>query len=179
MERSKDISSREKRTNIIFIIISGILFLVSTILVIILPIYNLVYTTGVVVFVFSIVFAIFGFFGLIFSIIAFVVSFCNIEINTPEIPITVEAIDDRRNEYSEKSNAANTEMEVNWDKLYPLIYQGTITNKICPICKLQIKKKDFVMQCPKYLKLFHGKHLVDWLIKHSKCPVCQTIIEIR
>ena len=69
---------------------------------------------------------------------------------------------------------------VDWNKIYPLIYQDKKINEvICPICKLLIKKEEFIVQCPYCLNLFHGKHLIEWLLKHNKCPICQEIIEIR
>ncbi len=68
---------------------------------------------------------------------------------------------------------------IDWNKIYPLIYQEKKVDQVCPICKLSIERKEFIMQCPNCLKLFHGKHLVEWLLENDTCPICQTRINIR
>lgn len=100
-------------------------------------------------------------------------------------PITEISIEPYENKHdSEKvgidelSNIASKEA-IDWNKIYPLIYQEKEVDQICPICKLSIERKEFIMQCPKCLKLFHGKHLVEWLLENETCPICQTKIDIR
>ena len=78
----------------------------------------------------------------------------------------------------EISDVANKEA-IDWNKIHPLIIeQRNVTDK-CPICKLNLVREDFIVQCPYCTQLFHGKHLIDWLLKRNKCPVCRKKIDIR
>lgn len=53
-------------------------------------------------------------------------------------------------------------------------FHGVIDGQFCPICKLQLRKEEKIIQCKTCHSLFHKKHLIDWLTEHTDCPVCQT-----
>lgn len=100
---------------------------------------------------------------------------------TPAREIMIEPIKEKASlEHSLKDiSSITTKESIDWNKIYPLIYQEKIENKICPICKLEIEEKEFIIQCPNCMNLFHGKHLVEWLLENEQCPICQTSIEIE
>jgi len=58
-------------------------------------------------------------------------------------------------------------------------YSGEIKGKKCPICKLEIDKKDDVLGCPKCLTPFHYDHLFIWLQAKNSCPVCGEVYMIK
>jgi hypothetical protein len=51
-------------------------------------------------------------------------------------------------------------------------YTGEIKGKKCPICKLEINKKQDVLGCPNCQTPFHYGHLFIWLQAKNSCPVC-------
>jgi hypothetical protein len=68
---------------------------------------------------------------------------------------------------------------VDWKKITPLIYKGKLITMNCPVCKLEIKQTDFILECPGCKSLFHGEHFVDWLINNDQCPVCFAKVEVQ
>ncbi|NHJ86423.1 MAG: E3 ubiquitin protein ligase [Asgard group archaeon] len=50
------------------------------------------------------------------------------------------------------------------------------SNRICLICKLEIRNKQQIYQCPNCESLFHREHLEEWLATSKKCPVCNLIL---
>ncbi|NHJ47000.1 MAG: hypothetical protein FK733_04350 [Asgard group archaeon] len=60
-----------------------------------------------------------------------------------------------------------------------LIYTGTLENKLCVFCKLEVRKKQVIYSCPYCVALFHKEHLLEWLTENSSCPVCHGKITIR
>jgi len=57
-------------------------------------------------------------------------------------------------------------------------YKGEIQNKTCAICKLELRKKQKILQCKECLSLFHQEHLEAWLEKNELCPVCnKTLVD--
>ena len=59
-----------------------------------------------------------------------------------------------------------------------LIYTGSLINKCCVICKLDLRKRQEVWKCPYCVALFHKEHFKDWISNNSYCPVCQGRITI-
>ncbi|MBY8993833.1 MAG: hypothetical protein KGD59_04730 [Candidatus Heimdallarchaeota archaeon] len=53
-----------------------------------------------------------------------------------------------------------------------LQYSGEIKGKKCPICKLEINKRQDVLGCPNCQTPFHYGHLFIWLQAKNSCPVC-------
>lgn len=178
----------------------SIFFLIATIIVILLLNEGVEDTFDIGFLILPIVFMTIGFIGLVTGIVLMIgkirlnrkiasgrrayFATTNIEEAFFE-PTTVISIDPYENKhYSEKigidelSNIASKEA-IDWNKIYPLIYQEKKVDEVCPICKLSIERKEFIMQCPKCLKLFHGKHLVEWLLENGTCPICQTKLDIR
>ncbi|MFW9923241.1 MAG: hypothetical protein ACFFDW_08155 [Candidatus Thorarchaeota archaeon] len=68
---------------------------------------------------------------------------------------------------------------VDLKKLRDLFYEGNILEKKCQICKILFKQNEHVLQCPYCETLFHVDHLLDWLIEHENCPVCNREIDIN
>jgi hypothetical protein len=66
--------------------------------------------------------------------------------------------------------------KLDWRKTKALLYEGEITEEKCAICKLAIEVEEYVMQCPECQSLYHGEHLVEWLIEQGTCPVCRTTL---
>ena len=56
-------------------------------------------------------------------------------------------------------------------------YVGGIEGKSCSICKLALRKKQKIYQCPYCGYLFHKEHIEEWLENHEDCPVCNKIIQ--
>ena len=52
-------------------------------------------------------------------------------------------------------------------------FDGIIEDKYCSICKLELREKQRVLQCPYCENLFHKEHIEEWLQNNTKCPVCQ------
>jgi len=69
--------------------------------------------------------------------------------------------------------------EVDWQKIAPLIYRGTLEEQTCGICKLILTKDDLVLQCPNCYTLFHDDHLIEWLSSKQHCPICKAQIDIK
>lgn len=90
---------------------------------------------------------------------------------------TDELVDESRRERlgtRKKSLSLVTRREYNLT-----IYDGEVQNEKCSICKLNLRKKQQIVQCNKCLNLFHKKHLEDWLEKKDSCPVCnENIVDI-
>lgn len=57
-------------------------------------------------------------------------------------------------------------------------YDGDVDGKICSICKLELRSKQKILQCPFCGYLFHKDHLVEWLQTNKDCPVCNNLISI-
>ena len=95
----------------------------------------------------------------------------------PSVEISIEPFE-KEKKFEDLQNITS-DASITWEKIYPLIYQEKEVEEQCPICKLEIEEKEFIMQCPNCLKLFHGKHLVEWLLENSSCPICKTIIDIQ
>jgi len=60
--------------------------------------------------------------------------------------------------------------------LKKMTFKGKITGEKCSICKLDLRKKQTVVRCPKCYALFHYDHLNNWLEKNNDCPVCDELI---
>lgn len=56
--------------------------------------------------------------------------------------------------------------------LEPFQMEKESNNSVCMICKLTIDYLEMVYRCPKCQHYFHEKHLDNWLIDNSNCPVC-------
>jgi len=79
---------------------------------------------------------------------------------------------------AELSEVRNKEA-IDWNKVHPLIIKQRNVDQKCPICKLPIEREDFIVHCPHCSHLFHGKHLIEWLLEQKSCPVCRNRIDIR
>lgn len=66
-----------------------------------------------------------------------------------------------------KSKSALKKTRLNIDN-----YKGKIKNQKCSICKLELRKKQKIIQCTECLSLFHQEHLEEWLKNESACSVC-------
>ena len=64
-------------------------------------------------------------------------------------------------------------------KLLLINYKGKAEGKTCSICKLEIREKQSVCQCPYCEYLFHKEHIMDWLETQNDCPVCNNIIQYK
>lgn len=53
-----------------------------------------------------------------------------------------------------------------------LIFSGDKSNQTCGICKLEIRKKQKVYQCPNCFTLFHDDHFEEWIQNDTSCPIC-------
>lgn len=51
-------------------------------------------------------------------------------------------------------------------------FTSDLNKDVCMICKLFLKKKDSILQCPRCESLYHQKHLTAWLKSQTTCPVC-------
>lgn len=60
--------------------------------------------------------------------------------------------------------------------LKKMVFKGKISGKKCSICKLDLRKKQQIVQCSKCLALFHHDHLSNWLEKNNNCPVCNELL---
>ncbi|MHA1156378.1 MAG: RING finger domain-containing protein [Candidatus Heimdallarchaeota archaeon] len=60
--------------------------------------------------------------------------------------------------------------------LKKMIFKGKITGEKCSICKLDLRKKQTIVQCPKCLALFHYDHMNNWFEKNNDCPVCDELL---
>ncbi len=60
--------------------------------------------------------------------------------------------------------------------LKKMTFKGKITGEKCSICKLDLRKKQTIIQCPKCYALFHYDHLNIWFEKNEDCPVCNEIL---
>jgi hypothetical protein len=60
-----------------------------------------------------------------------------------------------------------------------MIYKGTLENKLCVFCKLDVRKNQTIYSCPYCTALFHKEHLLEWLKERNSCPVCQGKITIK
>jgi hypothetical protein len=49
-------------------------------------------------------------------------------------------------------------------------------NEICMVCKLFLKEKDKILQCPVCESLYHRDHLLEWITVKKKCPVCSQVL---
>ena len=58
-------------------------------------------------------------------------------------------------------------------------YLGPFIDKSCAICKLELREGQKALQCPTCLALFHTKHLMDWLKRETRCPICRTELAKR
>ena len=55
-------------------------------------------------------------------------------------------------------------------------YNGELVGKTCGICKLELRRKQKVLQCVSCLSLFHEKHLKEWLATNTNCPICGNLL---
>ena len=65
--------------------------------------------------------------------------------------------------------------EVEYQKLENITavnFTGNLDKDVCMICKLFLKKKDSILQCPRCESLYHQNHLASWLKSKTNCPVC-------
>ncbi len=60
--------------------------------------------------------------------------------------------------------------------LKKMTFKGDIAGEKCSICKLDLRKKQTIVQCPKCHALFHNDHLSNWFEKNNDCPVCDEIL---
>ena len=82
-------------------------------------------------------------------------------------------IQERSNESANRRALDIVEEELRRKDLTKYLYQGKITNEICQICKLTLRKKQKICQCPGCNSLFHKNHLEEWLETENNCPVCK------
>lgn len=61
---------------------------------------------------------------------------------------------------------------LDWRKTKALLFQGEFTDRVCAICKLPFQEEDYILACPNCESLYHGEHLIEWLVSNGKCPVC-------
>ena len=132
---------------------------------------------GFIVLTGPLIFLIMGVIGLIFSFILISVKIRQKKIDNfstdeeEEVRVFLSEINETKEIQSKEA--------IDWNKIHPLIIKQRTVDQKCPVCKLPIEKEDFVVQCPHCSRLFHGKHLIEWLLKNNRCPVCQETIEIR
>ena len=60
--------------------------------------------------------------------------------------------------------------------LEKMVFKGVVKGKTCAICKLDIRKRQKITQCPHCQSLFHFNHLKDWFKNNNDCPVCDEIL---
>ena len=58
-------------------------------------------------------------------------------------------------------------------------YTGPLEEGICMVCKLFLQPGNDILQCPVCESLYHEDHLLEWISKKKKCPVCtQVLVEV-
>jgi len=60
--------------------------------------------------------------------------------------------------------------------LQKMMFNGFRKGKTCAICKLDIRKRQKIVQCPYCQNLFHYDHLKDWFKNNKDCPVCDKML---
>ncbi len=78
----------------------------------------------------------------------------------------------QNNERRRPAIAILNERPSNETMLKKMTFKGKITGEKCSICKLDLRKKQRIVQCPYCYALFHYDHLYNWLEKNNNCPVC-------
>ena len=104
------------------------------------------------------------------------------QLENEEEGITVEEFEERYRQRQARQQATErrrppviellNESPGNDAALKRMTYKGAIKGKKCGVCKLDIRKKQKVVQCPYCLNLFHYDHLNDWFKSNKDCPVC-------
>ena len=51
--------------------------------------------------------------------------------------------------------------------------------KVCGICKLEIRKDQEIYQCTNCLWFYHIDHMALWLLENKDCPICTRKIEFN
>ncbi|MBN1328107.1 MAG: hypothetical protein JXA54_01425 [Candidatus Heimdallarchaeota archaeon] len=165
----------------ILIIFSWMAFLISTIL--FLKRISRVEIDGFKVLTTPIIILIFGIINQIFGLILSNIKRRQKKIDTWS-PYSVASIDQEKqvitsNGLDEELSEGKNKESIDWNKINPLIIKQRNIDEKCPICKLPIEREDFIVKCPHCSHLFHGKHLIEWLLKHSNCPICRKKIDVR
>ncbi|MBN1330898.1 MAG: hypothetical protein JXA54_15610 [Candidatus Heimdallarchaeota archaeon] len=86
---------------------------------------------------------------------------------------------DQKNQEFVRERLKVSDHHVDWQKISPMIYKGKLLDEKCPICKLQLKTTDTILQCPNCSSLFHDQHFIEWIISNRTCPICFMEINIQ